>query len=133
MESVVRPILPKCVFGVNTLDFLGHTISSAGISPTEEKVRAIREYPVPVSRKQLKRFIGMVNYYHRFIPMLSEHLQPLYDTESDGKSVRAPLVWSEECQRAFENTKSALAEVTLLMSEPLLRLIFNFIYLTIVG
>ena len=104
----------KCVFGVNTLDFLGHTISSAGISPTEEKVRAIREYPVPVSRKQLKRFIGMVNYYHRFIPMLSEHLQPLYDTESDGKSVRAPLVWSEECQRAFENTKSALAEVTLL-------------------
>ena len=103
----------KCLFGVNKLDFLGHTISAQGIAPTEEKVRAIREFPAPTSKKQLTRFLGMVNYYHRFIPMLSEHLRPLYNLQKTGSS-KSALPWNQEHQKAFDDTKDALANVTLL-------------------
>ena len=74
----------KCAFGVQDLTFLGHKISAMGISPTEEKVAAIMEFPAPTSRKQVSRFIGMVNYYHRFVPNISELLIPLYKMDCLG-------------------------------------------------
>ena len=57
----------KCLFGVPQLSFLGHHVSSAGISPLEDKVSVMRNFSRPTSRKQLRSFCGMVNFYHRFI------------------------------------------------------------------
>lgn len=100
----------KCTFGVPELDFLGHHINSSGIAPTEEKVRAIREFPRPTSRKQVVRFVGMVNYYHRFVPQISALLIPLHAL--DVKKI--PFVWSEECERGFLGVKDALSRATML-------------------
>lgn len=69
----------KCVFGVEKLDFLSYEISKNGITPSEKRVLAIKDFLKPKSIKQLQRFIGMVNYYHRFIPNLARKLSPLYD------------------------------------------------------
>ena len=83
-----------------------------GISPTEEKVAAIMEFPAPTSRKQVSRFIGMVNYYQRFVPNISELLIPLYNM--DIKNKREPFVWCSECQNSFDKIKLALSTATLL-------------------
>lgn len=61
----------KCIFGANTIDFPCHEISESGIQPSEEKVSSIRNFERPLSVKQLQKFVGMVNYYHRYIPKLA--------------------------------------------------------------
>ena len=112
LEFGVNVNKSKCVFGVSELSFLGHIISSAGITPTAEKVQDIRDFPRPVSRKQVTRFIGMVNYYHRFVPRISEYLIPLY--EMDSKKKREPFVWSQACEESFTAIKNALCAATML-------------------
>jgi len=68
----------KCVFGVNELDFLGHRVTPEGIRPMPERVTAIREYPVPSNKASLQRFLGMINFYHRFMPGIAGKLAPLH-------------------------------------------------------
>ena len=53
----------KSFFGVNKLDYLGYTISNEGIAPIPAKVEALKAIQVPKTRRQLRRFIGMINYY----------------------------------------------------------------------
>ncbi|KAF7653736.1 hypothetical protein LDENG_00079040 [Lucifuga dentata] len=57
----------KCDFHANTVPFLGFIISSGSIKMDPEKVRAVAEWPVPATRKQLQRFLGFANFYRRFI------------------------------------------------------------------
>ena len=58
----------KCVFSVTEVTFLGYTVSAAGTQPLEEKVAAINRFQQPVLDKDLRRFLGMLNFYRRFIP-----------------------------------------------------------------
>lgn len=104
----------KCVFGVRELDFLSHHISPAGIRPSQSKVQAIIDFPAPTSRKKLKCFIGMVNYYHRCIPKLSELLIPLYTLDGSLSKKSAAFNWPPECNDAFRKIKDGLANATLL-------------------
>ena len=67
----------KCVFGVTELKFLGHIISERGIEPDPEKVSAIVDMPFPTNKKELQRFLGMVNYLGKFLPNLSDISAPL--------------------------------------------------------
>ena len=69
----------KTQLGCHSIDFLGHHIDSKGIKPLREKVDAIRSFPTPDSLSKLRRFVGMVNFYRRFIPHCSELCQPLTD------------------------------------------------------
>ena len=57
----------KSRFGVSELDFLGHHVDATGICPLEEKVHAIQAFPLPGTQRKLRRFLGLVNFYHRFI------------------------------------------------------------------
>ena len=110
---VINPA--KCQFGANTLDFLGHRVSEEGIAPLEEKVTAIREFPQPTSLRQLRGFLGLVNFYRRFLPNCAALLAPLTDMlRKQPKRSRKPLSWSPECDTAFNNVKNALADATLL-------------------
>ena len=58
--------------------YLGHRISADGLQPTKEKMRAISEAPAPLNFTQLRSFLGVVNYYSKFLPNLSTMLAPLY-------------------------------------------------------
>ena len=102
---VVRP--DKCVFGVEKVNFLGHEISSGGVTPLESRIEAIRRFPRPTSIKALQEFLGILNYYHRFIAHAAEILSPLYDALG---SRSVDLNWTDSCDRAFEAAKQALAE-----------------------
>ena len=101
----------KCVLGKSSLEFLGYRVDSSGISPLPERVQAIRETPRPTSVKELQRFLGMLNYYRRFIPNAAGHLFHLFEAL---KSKPKTLKWSDDCQRSFNAAKEALAATTLL-------------------
>ena len=69
--------LDKCVFGTPGIDFLGHHADTDEITPLQTKINTIQNLPTPTSIKQLRRFIGIINFYRRFIPNSSAILQPL--------------------------------------------------------
>ncbi|UYV80483.1 hypothetical protein LAZ67_19000293 [Cordylochernes scorpioides] len=96
-----------------SLEFLGHIIDNKGIKPLPEKIRIVKDFPQPNSTRQLQRFIGLVNYYHRFIKNSSHILAPLYSLLKT-KSPNASLNWTSDTLEAFQNIKNALAENTLL-------------------
>ena len=101
----------KCVFGKPEIQFLGHVVSSAGIIPLPEKVRAVADFPRPKEKKELQRFLGMLNFYHRFIPNVARLSKSLTDAiRGKDKSI----VWSSECIMAFNKSKSALASAVML-------------------
>ena len=101
----------KCEFGVPSLQFLGHQVDSSGIHPLEEKVQVIRDFPRPTTPRQLRTFLGLVNFYHRFIPKAAQILHPLNTLLSQRG---AALTWDEEATTAFQQVKQSLAEATLL-------------------
>lgn len=107
----------KCVFGVKSLNFLSHNISEIGILPSQDKVDAIKNFPEPTTIKQIQRFLGMVNYYHRFIPRLAKSLGPIHTHLATlikkGKNKKY-FSWPEDCNVKFNEVKHSLASATLL-------------------
>ena len=101
----------KCILGVPELQFLGHMVSSKGIRPLEEKVQAVRDFPTPSTQRQLHEFLGMINFYHCFIPNCAQIVQPLNSLLTPS---RKDLNWSTQATEAFTSIKKALADATLL-------------------
>ncbi|MEO1300843.1 MAG: reverse transcriptase domain-containing protein [Bacteroidota bacterium] len=99
----------KCQLFQQSVKFLGHVVSSDGLSPLPENIEAIVNYSAPKSIKSVQRFLGMINFYRRFIPHCSTIAKPISSLLSSKK-----IVWTEECQQAFEKLKS------LLISPPIL-------------
>uniref|UniRef100_A0A5S6Q1K7 RNA-directed DNA polymerase n=1 Tax=Trichuris muris TaxID=70415 RepID=A0A5S6Q1K7_TRIMR len=103
----------KCVFQVEQLDFLGMQISADGVKPLPDKVAAIQQMPEPTNLTQLRRFLGCINFYRRFIPHVASTLAPLerlLSSRFGSKRFSLP----EEARRAFHNAKEQLAQATLL-------------------
>ncbi|BHF84464.1 hypothetical protein SprV_0902761500 [Sparganum proliferum] len=106
---VINP--SKCVLGVPSLDFLGHHVDARGLRPLSSKVEAIRDFPPPTSKRQLQRFLGMVNFYRRFLPNCADLMLPLTNLLSGPKG---PLELRGHALTAFERIKTSLADATLL-------------------
>lgn len=105
----------KCEFGVPTLEFLGHRVDAQGITPLTSKVEKIQNFPLPTSIPQLQRFLGMVNFYRRFVPRCAAILRPLESLLTATTPESAPLVWSPEALQSFEKAKEALVSATTLI------------------
>ena len=79
MEQVLRCLeeiglklkLQKCAFAQTSIDYLGHTLSPKGVQPNDAKVRAVKEFPRPLSSIEVRQFLGIVNFYHRHVPNLA--------------------------------------------------------------
>lgn len=105
----------KSLLGVSTLDFLGHKVSAEGISPLPQKVQAITEFPKPTTVKKLRQFLGVVNYYRRFLPNAATKLQLLTDmTKGCTPNSKKPIVWTRNAETAFEDMKNGISQLTLL-------------------
>lgn len=74
---VINPV--KCEFGKSEVVFLGHRINSAGVSPSPSKVAAISDFPLPDTMRKLRQFLGMVNFFRRFLPNCAQVIKPLTD------------------------------------------------------
>ena len=102
----------KCIFKVPEIDFLGHRISHKGVLPLVQKVEAIQNFPMPKTMRQLRQFLGMINFYRRFIPQAGALLHPLERLLSPQKNSKKSIPWSEESIDAFESARHILANVT---------------------
>ncbi len=98
--------LEKCELGRQAVDFLGHRISADGVVPLLKHVEAIQEYPRPTDMRSLQSFLGLVNFYRRFVPAAAMILRPLTDDlRGSGKS---RLSWTIGMEAAFLNAKQAV-------------------------
>ena len=105
----------KCQFFAKEMEFLGHVICSAGIKPQFSKIEAIQNFPLPLTIKSLRRYVGMLNYYHSFLPKLASIMTPVTELMSCPKGVKNfKIKWTEQASAAFEHSKHLLSEKTLL-------------------
>eukprot|EP00794_Sanderia_malayensis_P005342 gene5342-6012_t len=98
--------LKKCAFAKFEVKYLGFVLSEKGIAPNPEKVAAIKNFPVPADATSLRRFLGMVGYYRRFVAGFSEIAEPLHKLLQKSNSFQ----WNKNCQEAFEELQSCLSE-----------------------
>ena len=76
----------KCKFMLPSIEYLGHQINHEGIRPLEDKVEAIAKAPAPRNLRELRSFLGLLNYYGKFIPNLATIIHPLTTLLSTGKN-----------------------------------------------
>ena len=101
----------KCAFCLPQVEYLEHIISAEGLCPAASKVKAIKEAPKPSSLSKLKSFLGLVNYYTKFLPDSATILAPLYKLLRNSE----PWRWDKEQQVAFEKIKEMLIAPNLLV------------------
>jgi len=100
----------KCLFAVQRLEFLGHQIAAGGITPLPQRVAALRRHPRPGTVKELQGFLGMVNFYRRFIKGAAHILRPLTDALRGSPPPSSAVTWSDVMQSAFEEARDTLAQ-----------------------
>lgn len=112
----------KCVFFKNEVTYLGYVIDKNGLRACKKKVEAIVKAPRPTNITEVKRFLGVVNYYRNFVPNASSQLGPLHELLRAG----ARWEWGDRHERAFENVKRELAsERVLAHYEPGMQLVLT--------
>ena len=103
----------KCLFGTDKVECLGHTISSKGLEPNQEKIQAIVGAERPTTKKQIWSFLGMVGFYRRFVPQFSTIATPLTDLTKKGcpNKIRD---WPQKCEVAFQRLKASVTNAPIL-------------------
>lgn len=101
----------KCEFLRREVCYLGHVITEQGVKPNPEKIKAVTEFPVPKTPKDIKSFLGLVSYYRRFIPDFSKTAKAL--TNLLKKDI--PFKWENQQQLAFDTLKQKLTTAPLLI------------------
>lgn len=101
----------KCFFMRPSVEYLGHIIDENGLHPTEEKVKAIKEAPRPTNVTELRAFLGIINYYGKFLVNLSAKLTPLHELLQK----RSQWRWTDRQDKAFQAAKDALQSDSLLV------------------
>lgn len=105
----------KCMFGVQTVEYLGHEISQGKIRTLEKKNETIQGWPEPKTLTELPSFLGLCNYYKRFLRSFADLAGPLYDLLKGNRQV---LVWSGKAKEALSLMKNALCkELTLALPD----------------
>ena len=103
----------KCLFGQSSITFLGHYVTPQGAVPLPARVAAVSGFPRPHTVQALQEFLGMVNFYNRFLPHAADLMRPLYEALR-GKAPKDVLDWSAGMDEAFAAAKTALASAALL-------------------
>jgi hypothetical protein len=100
----------KCEFWLDTVKFLGHTISSDGISIDPSKVQEVLDWKPPTSVNQICSFLGLAGYYQRFIPDFSRIAKPMIERLKKG----VKFSWDQKCEDAFHTLRAHLTTAPVL-------------------
>ncbi|KAL9952832.1 hypothetical protein ACROYT_G040145 [Oculina patagonica] len=100
----------KCQLLSERVIVLGHVVTQDGISTDPEKIRVVKEWPVPSDPRQLKAFLGTAGHYRQFVPNYAQVARPLYRAEHKGDN----FTWSAECQEVFLSIKRHLTNAPIL-------------------
>ncbi|XP_078504425.1 uncharacterized protein LOC144762982 [Lissotriton helveticus] len=96
----------KCHLGMASVTYLGHEIGERGVTPKKENVKAICDAPPPASKEEVRSFLGMAEYYSKFIQHFASktHYMRMLTRE------KTAFAWSEETQREFEGVKKDVTQ-----------------------
>ena len=100
----------KCHLIQKQVKYLGYVVSAEGVSTDPDKVRSVKDLPVPSDVGKLRAFLGLTSYYRRFIPDYAKVAKPLHTLTRKDTSYE----WTAPCQEAFERLKQLLTEAPLL-------------------
>ena len=100
----------KCNFFKKRVPFLGHVVSNEGISTDPEKIRVVKEWPIPKTITEVRSFLGLASYYRRFIKSFAHIAKPLHKLTSKANKFE----WNDECQESFLELKDKLIESPIL-------------------
>ena len=104
--------LSKCHWAKSEVKYLGHIINSRGVSPDPAKIEAVKNFPIPENRTDVRAFLGLASYYRRFIPNFASLAKPMTNlTKTKGQT---SFRWSEEVQESFDNLKGKLVDAPVL-------------------
>jgi hypothetical protein len=93
----------KCVFGLKSVECLGHIITSAGVSTDPTKISAVQAWPISKNITKMRGFLGLAGYYRRFVKDYGKICRPLFDNLKKGE-----FHWGPDQLIAFETIKKAL-------------------------
>lgn len=100
----------KCKFFEKLVTYLGNVLDERGVRPSDKKLRAIKEVPTPKYRQELRSYLGLLNFYGKFMPNMSTQLKTLYDLLIE----KAKWEWTEQTKRCFRMKKEWLKENSIL-------------------
>ncbi|KAL0561751.1 hypothetical protein IC582_002192 [Cucumis melo] len=100
----------KCEFWLKTVTFLDHVVSSEGVSVDPVKIEAITSWPRPSTISEIRSFLGLVDYYRRFVEDFSRIASPWTQLTRKG----TPFVWSPACESSFQELKQKLVSAPVL-------------------
>ena len=100
----------KCFFFRDHVTYCGYVVSKDGVSPMPSNVEAVKNAPEPTNVTELRSFLGMVNYYHSYLPRLATVTEPVHQLLRKGVAWK----WSESCATAFTAVKEMLCGAPLL-------------------
>ncbi|CAI7882768.1 unnamed protein product [Closterium sp. NIES-53] len=102
--------LSKSEFGLKKFQFLGHMVSAQGVHVDPKKIEAVRTWKAPENVKKLQQFLGLANYYYRFVPQYAKIATPLTNLLK-----KTPFKWEDVHQQAMEQLKTALTSAPVLI------------------
>jgi hypothetical protein len=111
-EACLKLHPEKCQLLQKEIRYLGHIVSPEGISTDPEKLKAVREWPTPKNKHEIRRFLGLCTYYRRFIPEFANIAKP----PTKLTALKQPLQWTSEVEAAFKTLKGALCTAAILAS-----------------
>ena len=104
----------KCQFAMTEYTYLGQVVGNGVVKPEEGKLRKIEQFPQPKTKKQIRSFLGLSGYYHRFIPNYANIAVPL--TNMTRKSEPEKVIWTPQCTEAFSKLKELLLSAPVMMN-----------------
>ena len=110
----------KCYFGQKKIEYLGFIIDGGEIRPDPKKTEIVKAFPIPQDKMTLRGFLGLVQFYKRFIPGYSEIAAPLHMLQRKGRAWE----WTSAAQTAFNLIKEALTHAPV-MARPDLTKVFK--------
>lgn len=108
LEAIIkegfRLKLQKCTFASDSVKYLGHVIQNNSVRPLKDNLVSIRHFPTPKTQKNIRQFLGKINFYHEYIPRSAIVLDPLHNLLRKNEK----FVWSEKCEESFNQIKNYL-------------------------
>ena len=116
MEAGLKLQLSKCELFKTNLLYIGHVMSEDGIRTDPKKIEAVLQWSVPVTVTDVRCFLGLTNYYRRFLKGYAKIARPLTDLISgqNADKKKAPVVWTSVCQEAFDQLKKLCTDTPVL-------------------
>ena len=107
--------MKKCEFLKERVEYVGHDLTSQGNCPAQSKFELIHDWPLPENGQSLHSFIGLLNFYHKYLPYMEIRLKPLRLLERQFRRGQIPQsAWTSELIALFEELKIAITSSPIL-------------------